>query len=108
MDHQGLFPPAGESSAGIFGQFAWDDYIHRNIGGVAPDLTLIKGNGLMPSDYCPPLEQCPGDKLPIVQWAKIYDPTRRTYAMNAVGPGWPSGNQIPVSTTASPKSPSTP
>jgi prepilin-type N-terminal cleavage/methylation domain-containing protein/prepilin-type processing-associated H-X9-DG protein len=105
MDHNDMFPPAGDATASIYGQFAWDDYIHRYIGGILPDLTLQKANGLMPSAYCPPIEQCPSDKLPIVQWAQVYDPTRRTYAMNAASQAYQVGYQIPVASRAYPKLP---
>jgi len=108
MDHNDTFPPAADHTGGAFGQFAWDDYIHRYIGGVASDNALIKGKGVIPADYCPPIEQCPGDKLAIVTWLGVLDASRRTYAMNAVGPGWQTGYQFPVANRAYPKLPANP
>jgi len=95
MDHSDMLPPAGDQTSSIFAQLAWDDYIHRYIGGIAQDANLIKYNGLMDPAVCPPIEQCPADRLQIVGWAKDYS-QRRTYAVNSVGPNWQSQYQVPT------------
>jgi prepilin-type N-terminal cleavage/methylation domain-containing protein/prepilin-type processing-associated H-X9-DG protein len=94
MDHGDMLPPAGDATANqIDKQLAWDGYIHRYIGGIAQDANLIKYNGLIAPEVCPPIEQCPGDKLPLTNWADSFT-QRRTYAVNGVGPAYGSEWQV--------------
>ncbi len=74
-------------------------------GALLPDNTLHKANGVIPAAYCPPVEQCPSDKLSIVPWLGVLDPSRRTYAMNAASQAYQVGYQIPVTSRAYPKLP---
>ena len=93
------FPPAGYGTPDT-GQLAWDSWIHRYIGGNAPDAELI--TGLTPTAHCPKIEKCPGDRIPTLendpQWGWVKWGMRRTYAMNSVGPNW--GTDYQVSTGA--------
>ncbi len=93
-DHGDKFPPA--ALHGAFGTIAWDDYIHRYIGGTAPDSEL-RQNGLDVL-FAPKVLVCPADtSLPLVPWNT--DPQiagRRSYAMVAVGPAWSTDYQVPV------------
>jgi prepilin-type N-terminal cleavage/methylation domain-containing protein/prepilin-type processing-associated H-X9-DG protein len=92
-DHSDMYPAAGDSSDGLFGQFAWDGYIHRYIGGQAQDVNILKYNGLEPPEVCPQIEQCPADRLPLTNWANGFT-QRRTYAVNSVGPTYGSDWQV--------------
>jgi prepilin-type N-terminal cleavage/methylation domain-containing protein/prepilin-type processing-associated H-X9-DG protein len=71
-------------------QLAWDTWIHRYIGGTAPDNDL--NIALVPTVYAPKLEKCPADRMPTLesdpQWGWVNYGLRRTYAMNSVGPNW--------------------
>jgi len=92
-DHNDMYPPAGMSSGSSEGQLSWDDWIHPYIGGTASQTALIRADGLLQPVYCPKIEQCPADKLPIISWAQDLA-QRRSYAMNAVGPNWSSQWQV--------------
>jgi prepilin-type N-terminal cleavage/methylation domain-containing protein/prepilin-type processing-associated H-X9-DG protein len=92
-DHDDMYPPAAMHSASSEGQLAWDDWIHRYIGGTASDNALIKADGLLDPSYCPKIEQCPADRLPIISWAQDYA-QRRSYAMNSVGPDYGTQWQV--------------
>jgi prepilin-type N-terminal cleavage/methylation domain-containing protein/prepilin-type processing-associated H-X9-DG protein len=103
-DHSEMFPAAGDSHNSNQGQLAWDDYIYKYIGGTASDQTLLLANGLLDPNDCPAIEQCPADKLPIINWAQDFA-QRRTYAMNSAGPDWsvqyqvnPNGNNYKLPT----------
>ena len=71
-------------------QLAWDAWIHRYIGGTAPDSDL--NIALVPTLYAPKIEKCPADRMPTLesdpQWGWVNYGLRRTYAMNSVGPDW--------------------
>jgi len=73
-------------------QLAWDTWIHRYIGGNAPDNSL--NIALVPTTFAPKIEKCPADRLPTLesdpQWGWVNYGLRRTYAMNSVGPQWSS------------------
>jgi len=96
-DNNDRYPPAGYGTAA--GQLAWDSWIHRYIGGVAPDADLITGE--TPTVFCPKIEKCPADIMPTLAsdplWGWVTYGMRRTYAMNSVGPDW--GSDYQVSTT---------
>ncbi len=71
-------------------QLAWDTWIHRYIGGTAPDNAL--NIALVPTVFAPKLEKCPADRMPTLesdpQWGWVNYGLRRTYAMNSVGTSW--------------------
>ena len=94
-DHDDMYPPAGYGSTGG-DQLAWDCWIHRYIGGTAPDSILI--NAETPTQYCPKIEKCPADRIPTLesdpQWGWVQYGMRRTYAMNSVGPNWGTDYQV--------------
>jgi prepilin-type N-terminal cleavage/methylation domain-containing protein len=43
VDHGDMYPPGGLQGAGGDINMGWDSFIHRNIGGVAPDADLTSG-----------------------------------------------------------------
>jgi prepilin-type N-terminal cleavage/methylation domain-containing protein/prepilin-type processing-associated H-X9-DG protein len=73
-------------------QLAWDTWIHRFVGGAAPDDKL--NTALVPTVYAPKIEKCPADRLPTLEsdpkWGWVKYGLRRSYAMNSVGPNWGS------------------
>ena len=93
-DHEDRYPPAAfasGSATAASGQLAWDSWIHPYIGGHAPESALTYG--LVPTQYCPLIEKCPGDRVPISpEWVGYG--LRRTYAMNSVGPNWGTDYQV--------------
>jgi prepilin-type N-terminal cleavage/methylation domain-containing protein/prepilin-type processing-associated H-X9-DG protein len=102
-DHGDMFPPATFVSRGASFQkeLSWDTYIHKYAGGVLSDRELLlgqAGRGATPAAYCPPIMQCPGDKLPVTNYIKdgFADATRRTYAVNSVGPTQGGNNDYQV------------
>jgi prepilin-type N-terminal cleavage/methylation domain-containing protein/prepilin-type processing-associated H-X9-DG protein len=90
-DHSDQFPAACHFVSDTR-QLAWDSWIHRYIGGNAPDSVL--NTALVPTIYAPKIEKCPADRLPTLehdpQWSWVNYGLRRTYAMNSVGPNWGS------------------
>ncbi len=90
-DREDCFPPAAYYVSDTR-QLAWDTWIHRYIGGNAPENTL--NIALVPTTYAPKIEKCPADRLPTLesdpQWGWVNYGMRRTYAMNSVGPNWGS------------------
>lgn len=86
-DHNGQIPPTAYSTGDYQYQLSWDDYIHRNIGGSAPEADLILGisGGLAGPGSVPKLLKCPADKIEkSIDWAPYS--SRRSYAMNWAGP----------------------
>ena len=96
-DHDDRYPPAGYGVSDT-SQLAWDSWIHRYIGGSAPDALLI--NALTPTVFAPKIELCPADRMPTLvndpQWGWVNYGRRRTYAMNSVGPNWGTDYQVPT------------
>ena len=94
-DNEDRYPPAGYGVSDT-SQLAWDCWIHRYIGGNAPDSALI--TALVPTVYCPKIELCPADRMPTLasdpQWGWVDYGMRRTYSMNSVGPNWGSDYQV--------------
>jgi len=93
-DHEDRYPPAALASGSPTQpavQLAWDCWIHPYIGGHAPESELTYG--LVPTQYCPRIEKCPGDRVPINPAWVDYG-LRRTYAMNSVGPNWGTEYQV--------------
>src|SRR5437899_4652003 len=68
-DHEDRFPPAGYGVTDA-SQLAWDSWIHRYIGGTAPDSVLV--TAITPTAYAPKIEKCPADRMPTLmsdpQW----------------------------------------
>ena len=94
-DHEDRYPPAGYGVDNTH-QLAWDSWIHRYIGGVAPDNQLDMA--LVPTAYAPKIEKCPADRLPTLesdpQWGWVQYGMRRSYAMNSVGTSWSTEYQV--------------
>lgn len=87
-DHNDMLPPAGHHFGG--GMTSWDTFIHRYIGGNAPDADLSVG--ILDVVQTPKVEICPADREPKVDWAGLFG--GRSYAMNSVGPNWGSDYQV--------------
>jgi prepilin-type N-terminal cleavage/methylation domain-containing protein/prepilin-type processing-associated H-X9-DG protein len=88
-DHDGRYPPTAYSTGDFQYQLSWDDYIHRYIGGTAPESDLILGISGAVADpgSIPKILKCPADKIQIgIDWAPFSK--RRTYAMNWAGPSF--------------------
>jgi prepilin-type N-terminal cleavage/methylation domain-containing protein/prepilin-type processing-associated H-X9-DG protein len=94
-DHEDRYPAAGYGVSDT-SQMAWDTWIHRYIGGTAPDADLIHAE--VTTVYCPKIEKCPADRIPTLesdpQWNWVQWGMRRTYAMNSVGPNWGTDYQV--------------
>jgi prepilin-type N-terminal cleavage/methylation domain-containing protein/prepilin-type processing-associated H-X9-DG protein len=76
-------PPTAYSTGDYQYQLAWDDYLHRFIGGNAPEADLEVGisGGIADRGSIPKILRCPADKIEItIAWA--------TYAMNWAGPAF--------------------
>jgi prepilin-type processing-associated H-X9-DG protein len=83
-----MFPPAVYSSGDVTYQLTWDDYIHRLIGGVAPESDLIMG--VTPPERTPRVLRCPADRIEFPkaeQWLNAFA-ARRSYSMNWAGPNF--------------------
>lgn len=88
-DRDDMYPPTAYSTGDYQYQLSWDDYIHRYIGGNAPEADLIVGisGGIADRSSIPKILRCPADKIEIsISWATYGQ--RRTYAMNYAGPGF--------------------
>ena len=88
-DHQDQYPPTAYSTGDYQYQLSWDDYIHRYIGGTAPDEDLIVGisGGLADPGSIPKILRCPADRIQLsIDYASYSQ--RRTYAMNWAGPSF--------------------
>lgn len=92
-DRNDMFPPAGLHFAS--GQLAWDSFLHKYMGGNAPEVDL--SIGAVDVEYSPKIEKCPADRGSKVSW--MGNPSWfgvRSYAMNSVGTRW--GTEYQVST----------
>jgi len=88
-DHEEQYPPAAFSTGDYMYQLSWDDYIHRYIGGSAPDSDLILGisGATADPDTIPKILKCPADRIPNgISYASYAQ--RRTYAVNWAGPSF--------------------
>jgi prepilin-type N-terminal cleavage/methylation domain-containing protein/prepilin-type processing-associated H-X9-DG protein len=88
-DHNDMYPPTAYASGDYQYQLSWDDYIHRYIGGTAPEADLLVGisGGIADKGSIPKILKCPADRIEIsITWATYGQ--RRTYAMNYAGPGF--------------------
>src|SRR5256884_994804 len=83
MDHNDQYPPAAYRTGDYQYQLAWDDYIHRNIGGTDSDADLLVGasGAIAGPTVVPKILKCPADNIEVtIIWARFAQ--RRTYAMN--------------------------
>lgn len=88
-DRSDQYPPTAYSTGDYQYQLSWDDYIHRYIGGNAPDADLILGiSGVVAGPgSIPKILKCPADIIQAgIDWAPFA--FRRTYAMNWAGPNF--------------------
>src|SRR5688500_5536993 len=72
VDHNDMYPPAAYASGDYQYQLSWDDYIHRYIGGSAPEADLLVGvsGGIADKSTIPKLLKCPADTIQIsISWA---------------------------------------
>lgn len=90
LDRDDMFPPAAYGTAA--GQLAWDTYIYQYLGGRVAEADLLVG--VMDLDFSPKIELCPADRGTKVSWVTANYFGVRSYAMNAVGPGWGTEYQI--------------
>jgi prepilin-type N-terminal cleavage/methylation domain-containing protein/prepilin-type processing-associated H-X9-DG protein len=98
-DRSDQLPPTAYATGDYQYQLSWDDYLHRYIGGSAPDADLIVGisGGIADRNSIPKILKCPADRIQItIAWAVFGQ--RRTYAMNWAGPSF----QITTKTGALP------
>jgi prepilin-type N-terminal cleavage/methylation domain-containing protein len=89
LDHNDMYPPTAYATGDYQYQLSWDDYIHRYIGGSAPDADLAVGisGGIADRSTIPKILKCPADTIQIsISWATFGQ--RRTYAMNYAGPNF--------------------
>jgi prepilin-type processing-associated H-X9-DG protein len=89
QDHNDMFPPAGWSSGSSSSssyQISWDSYINKYIGGNLPDQDLDQG--VVVTAQGPPVEVCPADTFPKVNWIGGNNPwfALRSYSMVGCGP----------------------
>ena len=100
-EHDDMYPPAGYGVSDTR-QLSWDSWIHRYIGGNAPDSVLV--DAVIPKELAPKILKCPADRIPTLendpQWGWVDYGLRRTYAMNSVGPNWKADYQVPVTAGA--------
>jgi prepilin-type N-terminal cleavage/methylation domain-containing protein len=95
-DHNDMYPPAGLANASGH-QAGWDSFINQYIGG---NVALIDLDvGALDVEVSPKILRCPADRGPEAGWVANYPGVfgRRTYAMNAVGMGYQTQYQVPVS-----------
>ena len=88
-DHNDQYPPTAYSTGDYQYQLSWDDYIHRYIGGTAPETDLILGisGAVADPNLIPKILKCPADRIEIgIDYAPYS--RRRTYAMNWAGPAF--------------------
>src|SRR5690242_17612620 len=72
LDHGDMYPPTAYATGDYQYQLSWDDYIHRYIGGSAPDADLIVGisGGIADRSSIPKILKCPADLIQIsISWA---------------------------------------
>ena len=90
LDHDDRFPPAGYGVDNTR-QITWDSWLDQYIGGHTPQADLEIA--LRPPEYCPAIMLCPADSIQVTPTWATYA-SRRTYAMNGVGPGWSTEYQV--------------
>jgi prepilin-type N-terminal cleavage/methylation domain-containing protein/prepilin-type processing-associated H-X9-DG protein len=99
-DRQEMYPPSVYSTGDVTYQLTWDDYIHKYIGGVAPEQELIMG--VTSPERTPRVLRCPADKIEFPKaesWLNAFA-ARRSYAMNWAGPNFMlSSATAPLPTT---------
>src|SRR5262245_12044522 len=65
LDHEDQYPPTVFRTGDYQYQLAWDDYIHRNIGGTDSDADLLVGISGAVTDpkLTPKILKCPADRI---------------------------------------------
>lgn len=81
-DHEDKYPPAVYRTGDYQYQLSWDDYIHRNIGGMDSDDDLMLG--VTATNAVPKILKCPADRVQLSIWWAGFA-LRRSYAMNFAG-----------------------
>ncbi|HWH71254.1 MAG TPA: hypothetical protein VNT26_17845, partial [Candidatus Sulfotelmatobacter sp.] len=88
-DNNDMYPYAADYTGDYQYQVSWDDLLHRNLGGTAPQSELDVA--IMDSVYVPKVLKCPGDRVPnTVSWAQYGQ--RRSYSMIEASSSVSSGN----------------
>jgi len=91
-DHEDKYPPAAYRTGDYMYQLAWDDYIHRNIGGTDSDSDLELG--ITDPTKVPKILKCPADQIQVsISWGAFA--TRRSYSMNFAGFATGKGAPLP-------------
>jgi prepilin-type N-terminal cleavage/methylation domain-containing protein/prepilin-type processing-associated H-X9-DG protein len=90
VDHDDRFPAAGYEVSDD-AQITWDDWLDQYIGGHTPQADLEIA--LRPPQYCPAILLCPADIIEVTPGWAGYG-SRRTYAMNGVGPKYQAEYQV--------------
>jgi prepilin-type N-terminal cleavage/methylation domain-containing protein/prepilin-type processing-associated H-X9-DG protein len=91
-DREDMYPPAVYSSGDVEYQITWDDLIHKQIGGTAPESELIMG--VTSPLKTPKVLRCPADRIEFPKaesWLNAFA-ARRSYAMNWAGPNFMLGS----------------
>lgn len=101
VDRNDMLPPAGYGVDDLQ-QITWDDWLDQYIGGNTPQADLEIS--VRPPQYCPKVLLCPADVIQVVPTWATYG-SRRTYAMNGVGPSWSVEYQVNTKTHAYPLPP---
>jgi prepilin-type N-terminal cleavage/methylation domain-containing protein/prepilin-type processing-associated H-X9-DG protein len=86
-DHNDQYPPTAYRTGDYQYQLAWDDYIHRYIGGTDSDADLLVGitGAITDPKFTPKVLKCPADRIEIsIDYIRDFA-ARRTYAMNFAG-----------------------
>jgi prepilin-type N-terminal cleavage/methylation domain-containing protein len=89
-DNNDMLPPAGYGVDDVQ-QITWDDWLDQYIGGHTPQALLEIS--VRPPEYCPKILLCPADIINVTPAWATYG-SRRTYAMNGVGPAWSKEYQV--------------
>jgi prepilin-type N-terminal cleavage/methylation domain-containing protein/prepilin-type processing-associated H-X9-DG protein len=90
-DHDEKYPPAAYRTGDYQYQLAWDDYIHRYVGGTDSDEDLELG--ITTTNKVPRILKCPADRVEASIWWGPYA-TRRSYSVNFAG--FASGRNGPL------------
>jgi prepilin-type N-terminal cleavage/methylation domain-containing protein/prepilin-type processing-associated H-X9-DG protein len=98
-DNNEHYPPAGWAFGPLTQpiiHITWDSLINGYIGGHNTQADMEVGYILNGAGGAPKVLVCPADQFPKVQWmgGAFPDYSQRSYAMNAVGPNWPSQYQV--------------
>src|SRR5215831_16758454 len=91
-DRDDRYPPTAYRTGDYQYQLAWDDYIHRSIGGTDSDADLELG--ITDPLKVPKILKCPADQIQVsISWGQFA--TRRSYSMNFAGMANGKGAPLP-------------